>query len=379
MSDSESRKARQNSRPIALATLCVLSTLLLTPGPLSAGKIRPYYTSLETARELYKLEERLDDAEIMRDLDLVDTRIKGSDCNFKWTLYSEAREEVRMLATREKRGERLSRDEADYYDAQKLQQTEGWKDFEGCYTGRLPSFRAFVPTGIDTYRQVVDLYAELREKHSAYAFNEETLPFAIEDLKKEIKETKELPAAAIGTVTKVFRDAWRVRDRSEKRLSRGDKIELLDTIRTGSRASVRIVLNDRDEDANVGPTVINMKEMSEVTIRKFQWRLQEEEEEVWYDFLLDGVKGTLRLFSKGWGSRAAFNVRVGTSLCGIRGTDVEIEHVPELDEITYKLWHGVADIEAPSGKVTLKSLQTVVVTGGVLGAVREIEPARPPS
>ncbi len=378
MSDPESRQTRQNSRPLALAALCVLSTLLLAPGLLSAGKIRPYYTSLETARELYKLEERLDDAKIMRDLDHVDAQIKASDCNFKWVNYSEAREEVRMLATREQRGERLSPDVADYYDAQKLQQTKGWKDFESCYTGRLPSFRALIPTGIATYRAVVDLYAELREKHSAYALNEATVPFAIEDLKREIKETKELPAAAIGTVAKVFKKAWRVRGKVEKELSKGDKIELLDTIRTGFLARVRIVLNDRDEEANVGPTVINVAGMSEVTIEKFQWRLQDEEK-VWYAFMVEAVQGTLRLFSKNWGSRAAFSIRSGTSLCGIRGTDVEVEYVPELDEITYKLWHGVADIEAPSGKVTLKSLQTVMVTGGILGAVTAIEVDGPPT
>jgi hypothetical protein len=378
MSDLESREARQDSRPFILATFFILPTLLLTPGLLSAGKIRPYNTSLETARELYKLEERLDDAKIMRDLDLVDEQIKTSDCKARWVSYSEAREEVRMLAAREKGGERLSPDVADYYDAQKIKQNEGWKDFEGCYTGRLSSFTAFIPTEIATYRAVVDLYAELSEKHSAYALNEATVLFAIEDLKRVIKETKELPAAAIGTVTKVFKDAWRVRGRDETRLRRGDKIKLLDTIRTGFRAKVRIVLNDRDEEANVGPTVINAGGMSEVTIQKYQWRLQDKEKP-WYDLVLVTVRGTLRLFSKNWGSRAAFSIRSGTSLCGIRGTDVEVKYVPELDEITYKLWHGVADIKAPSGKVTLKSLQTVVVMGGVLGAVTTIESALPPS
>lgn len=43
--------------------------------------------------------------------------------------------------------------------------------------------------------------------------------------------------------------------------------------------------------------------------------------------ILDLIRGSIRAFTKGFGGRAAFSVRTGTSLCGIRGSEEVIKYL----------------------------------------------------
>jgi hypothetical protein len=81
--------------------------------------------------------------------------------------------------------------------------------------------------------------------------------------------------------------------------------------------------------------------------------------------VVDLIKGSIRAFTKGFGGQAAFDVRVGTSVCGIRGTDIKIDYLPELDEATFELYQGVVEITTPGGKVILEPGETLTVREGV--------------
>ncbi|MEM1401784.1 MAG: hypothetical protein AAGG55_00510 [Pseudomonadota bacterium] len=69
--------------------------------------------------------------------------------------------------------------------------------------------------------------------------------------------------------------------------------------------------------------------------------------------------------TKGYGKQAAFSVRTGTSLCGIRGTDVSVFFDPDADIVDYKLYEGVVEIKTPGLTTQLEAGNQLRVRGGV--------------
>lgn len=363
---------------VLTAGLVLFLSLVSPPSPLAA-KTRSYERDLETARKLYELEERLEDAELLNRLDSVDEAIVDGACREKWQAYSESTEEVEMLGARLQAGARLTPDEAQYYEDQKRAMESGWTDFKSCYTRELPRFSQYLPPGLSTYYDVVTRYDQLLEKHRGQGLVEGHIQASINQIEEEIERLESEPAS-IATVLSAFRRVEVVREGRTQPLGSGDPLFLGDVIRTGPRGRARIEWADHLIEKNAGPTVANIGGSSEVSMQAFAFKIsrlvREDPDKLWYEHALDFVRGKIRLFSKNWGSGSAFSVRVGTSLCGIRGTDIEIDYTPELDEATFTLHSGVVEIETPSGRVTLKPAQTVTVKDGVPGAVR---PAGPPS
>ncbi len=145
-------------------------------------------------------------------------------------------------------------------------------------------------------------------------------------------------------------------------LVRGQVVYVGDRIRTGPRSRARIELDDRDEAANVGPTIINIGHSSEVMISHFDRPEARGDERSAIGVLIQGI---LRALSAGWGSRSAFSVRVGTSLCGIRGTEIAVSYDAQQDSAEYWLHHGDAYLRDRHGtEFTLTPATVTTVTAG---------------
>lgn len=100
-----------------------------------------------------------------------------------------------------------------------------------------------------------------------------------------------------------------------------------DFVVTGKRARARLEFKDHQPAQNRGPTIVNIAPRSRVQIASFLRPAGDQEpaaERGWLDLL----RGSIRAFTKGWGKRSRFSIRTGTSLCGIRGTEVVAVYEP---------------------------------------------------
>jgi len=359
-----------NSPASLRAAVAGLATALLLAAAASARETPTHFErDYETAQQLHELYERLEDADTLFMLDSFDDAIVAGGCREADRAYSEALAEARKLAARKRAGESLTYDEERYYEDRLAAEGRLWKEFEDCYTEQLrrPIFRNNLPPGIHNYSTAVGAYNELREKNQWQQDGEFDAVAA--KIEQEIEDLESQPAY-IGTVTSVFRRVELSRKGSTRPLRRGDKIMLRDVISTGPRGRTRIELHDRIEEKNAGPTVVNIGSASEVEMERFH--VSFDKDKGFLDSLAEIVRGSIRAFTKGFGGRAAFSIRSGVSLCGIRGTDIEIDYQPELEEVVYRLHDGAVEIATPGGKVILEPGQALTVQGGVAGAVRPI-------
>ena len=376
VTDSRSRRTSISTLAALLLTASTALTVPLAAQQSSASivaRLRPmlsepvlaYARDFETANKLAELEERIEDATIMLLIDAADREIQTTRCRTKWDEFSEKRDQE-------------TRDE-----------------YKQCFDDEFPVLTQRLLSGVSTRDQALNFYRELQRKNADHALGEGTLNSKIAEFeaeKRELEATfpfisspslpnggKRCSSVCIGMAVSPFRRVEVKRGNRWENLNEGDDIYLSDVIRTGPRGRVRIQFADLKETERFksGPTVVNIGSSSEIQMQKYEFRFKKraaEEDRTFYENLVDFTKGTIRAFTTNWGSRAAFSVRAGTSLCGIRGTDIEIEHEPLLDETTYRLFTGVVEITAGQERRTLKAGQTVTVTGGVFGP-----PPGPPS
>lgn len=369
---SRGAEAPRRGAALAIGLLLVLAGTLLLAAAATAREIPTYFErDYETAEKLHELYEQIQDADTLFMLDSIDAAITGGGCRDEHFDYSEALAEVTKLADRKRAGEQLTYDEERYYEDEIEAEARLWKEFEDCYTAqlRLPAFASGLPPGIDSYAKAVATYDELRQERGWQ--QEGGFDAVVAQIEKKIDELESEPAY-IATVTNVFRRVEMSRKGGPfKPLNKGDQIMLRDLIRTGPKGRTRLELHDRNEEKNVGPTVVLVGNSTEFEMHDFgvHW----DEDKSFFEHLAELGRGVVRAFTKGFGARAAFSVRTGTSLCGIRGTEVEIEYVPELDEVTYKLFEGFVEVTTPGGKVTLEPGRAMTVRDGVPGPMRSLD------
>lgn len=351
----------------------LLVSVFLLPGEAPARERPTYFErDYETAEKLNELYERLEDADLLVALDFADGAIVAFGCRDEDRAYSDALAEVKMLGQRKRAGERLTHDEERRYAEQLEAEKRLWREFEDCYTEQLgqPSVAGDLPPEIDSHAAAVATYDRLREKHGWQ--RDGGFDAVAADVQEKIEELESKPPY-IATAVSVFGQVEVVRGGRARPLRREEKLLPGDVIRTSPGARVRIELHDRIETKHAGPTVLNVGSSSEFAMEKFLVRFQQGEEEGWLETVVGIVQGRIRAFTRGFVERSAFTVRTSASHCSLRGGDAEIEHRPELDETTFTVREGVAEITAPGGKVILRPGRTLTVRDGAPGPVRALE------
>ena len=154
----------------------------------------------------------------------------------------------------------------------------------------------------------------------------------------------------------------------------GYQIRKGDEIRTGPKGRARIEFADRYQELNAGPSVLNVGSDSQVAIDRFL--VNRDLDNAKRDGLVDIFKGWIRAWSKGWGGQSTFSVRTGTSLCGIRGTDVVLNYEPSTDVATYMVDHGlmVCPVNQGAESVELTESEKVTFVAGEPGLVEPLDP-----
>ncbi|MCP5276768.1 MAG: FecR domain-containing protein [Thiobacillus sp.] len=251
-----------------------------------------------------------------------------------------------------------------------------FQGFERCFDAALqrkPASVALREMGATSYRGLDAAYRKVLKEE----FNGKRIDFTAKgaDLEREINHYLGHQGGYAAILVSVFKDVQVKKGGSGEWLSarQGDLLNATDLARTGDSSRARIEFMDRFQSINSGPTVINVGINSTINLAEFKIDLRNQQR---HKGLVDLLKGAIRVFSKGWGGRAAFSVRTGTSLCGIRGTDIEIHYDPDEDRTYYKLYEGVVEISTPYERFTLRAGSSVTVTRGVRS---EIMPIAPPS
>lgn len=246
---------------------------------------------------------------------------------------------------------------ADLKEAKRLNQ-EYQQDYESCFSTLLvnPGYQQDQHLMSAYYRLQMnglssfDLYDAKRKElegslghHAASYDTAQAYLVELVDRTKSLSE--ELDDDYAGHLVSVFGDVDVFRENGWEAARQGMLLYQDSEIRTGSTGRARIELNDRVEEGNRGPTVINVGSYSQIRMEKFEVSFTDPPERTG---VLDMIRGTIRVFTKNWGLRSAFSVRTGTSLCGIRGTDVIIDYRPRSGILSYALNHGVVEISTPA-------------------------------
>lgn len=174
----------------------------------------------------------------------------------------------------------------------------------------------------------------------------------------------------IGTLTAVFSDVKIERGGGNPfDATRNAKIYLGDTIITGPKGRTRLEWKDRIDELNAGPTVINIGSNSRVYMEHYAPRFERARTASAQRGIIQLIRGTIRAATQNWGSGSAFSVRSGTSLCGIRGTEVLIEYDDATKISKHWLLHGTADLDL--GSVTRQLTPMHVVETPPEGPIKE--------
>lgn len=340
-------------RPRYLILCCLvmpLSVLAQTDQPRALEEIRA---------DIQGLSEQIDELFLWEEMQRLGNYIpNGSRCADYYRWVREKFEELNALNDQYRgRADASYRRRADILTQEK---NDAIREYQSCFASEARRSALVVDAGMTRREDFKARYDQLKSKYGEGEINRFKLPIErqIYKLQTELVEAQiwddwEMPDdgtdfdGPMATVTAVFRDVRVRRGGREQRLVRGSHIYLGDIILTGPRGRARVELNDRIDQHSAGPTVVNIGSGSEVEIAKYSRRRVDEGVVATMWRML---RGSIRAFTQGFGGRAAFSVRVGTSLCGIRGTDLSVSYDPEQGQASYLLQHGTADLYDKGGQ-----------------------------
>lgn len=307
---------------------------------------------ITTQEKLQKLEEKLFYAELMHQMETIDNKVTYGTCRRQTDALNAARDEAEtQLRIRE---------------------------FESCFNLKVTEHLQYYPelrrVGIRDYESLNRVYLQIL--HSKFNNDRDfNASKAVATLKQEIKDFKDGQDRVVAILVSVFKDVYVKQGGSTqwRMVSAGTPLLRSALVRTGDQGRARFEFVDYFHDTNSGPSAINVGSDTILQLSNFNID-REKHRKVG---ALEILKGAIRMFSEGWGGKAAFTVRTGTSLCGIRGTDIEIHYQPQDDQILYRLRKGEVQITTPYDLFLMKPGQEVSVTNGTASAIRPITTGGP--
>lgn len=348
----------------------LISVLIFLIVPL-VGLAQDGLRVVDLKNQIEEVEKQIHELELFAQMQDAATYVpKKSRC---WT-YLEMAEQTRteLKALNEKYAGRAN---AEYRrQAESLLDTNrrAVEEYRSCFGSVVgASYDKVVAAGVYRYQPFLARYNQLRDKHGDGRVEGRwsELQAKLEHLKEEVASEEPGDKTSAGTIVYVFRDAEVLREGKPIPATQGMSVFVGDEVRTGHRSRARIEWNDRCEKLNAGPTIINIGSETHLTLNES--KSQDKGDSCsGGDSLVGLIRGSLRAFTRGWGGQAAFSVRTGTSLCGIRGTEVVVSYDPAWDEAEYWLDHGDAFMVTKSGETSLKPGHVVRIKKGQLRVER---------
>lgn len=148
-----------------------------------------------------------------------------------------------------------------------------------------------------------------------------------------------------------------------------------DRVRTRDGARARLEFDDVDEANKRGPSVVNLGPDTEIAIEMYM-RLSEGDSERDKATFLGLIKGTIRTFMKHVTDNAAFRVRTGTSICGIRGTTAGSVWDPQASSGYHAVHDGMMVCTRQGVEVRITDQQQIAIGPAGSGEVEPLDEAR---
>jgi hypothetical protein len=346
----------QTTRKACQTVRCLLVVTCLLLGVSDAYAAPP----ANATEYVYRLQMNLDTvkrlkhyASLMNEMETIDRTVSGGPCATTADAYSAASKSRNTDKAR-----------------------AAFKGYELCFDAALrrsPPSHALQQMGVTTYKGLDAVYEQVLNEQ----FGGKRLTFSarVPELEQEIIALINKADLDVAIAVSLFKDVRIKRPSSGtwQAARQGDVLTRHTQLKTGDNSRARLEFLDRFVKLNSGPTIMNVGHNTLINLSDFKidWEKSLREKS-----MMELLQGAIRVFAQGWGGRAAFSVRTGTSLCGIRGTDIEIHYDPNEDRAYYKLYKGVVEISTPYEKFTLRAGSSVTVTRGVRS---EIMPIAPPS
>lgn len=336
----------------------------------------------QSCQAISKIQQQIDNMAAIQSLDAANQTIQAGVCATDWRTLRETLKDIN--AAKEAYAKNKTREMYDRQLAPKRAYDVATQNYKQCYGRALRTHSRYRNIsgrdgglGIRSYDGLQEKYAllsgDLGNYHGFHDFGARQRAQTRKKADTRIGELNGQCGAYMARTVSVFKDA-QVRPRSAGKwiwIYEGRRLYLTDEIRTGKRGRLRLELADRVESGNRGPTVINVGSNSNIRMEKFKISFTDKPQRTG---LISLIKGTVRAFTKNWGLRSAFSVRTGTSVVGIRGTDLWIAYDPNpnVDRVLYRLFSGTVRISTPGGAFDLPAGHTVSVKRGIPGEITRL-------
>ena len=348
---------RKTRMPAIIAVMLSYGMALSPAGAQSYTDQYPELLEL-TADEL---EQEIDDAKFYRVLRTSKTVI-DSDATCA-EFIRKARETDQELArlNREYRNSQPI-DYTERATAIKQQNVNAIRDYKSCFTRALQGFPVLTAKGVGSYDAHRAKSAELKETYGVHR----DLNGYIAALEQALQDLGGHDFAVRITVESATSgdDARRVQARRAGSTTwfdvrAGMELKRGDTIRTARHGRIKLNFSPASPAETSGPSIVNIGSSTEVRVDSLRVKHRIRGSVG----VMSLLRGTVRAFSRNWGSESSFTIRTGTSLCGIRGTEVAVSYDPQSGVANYTLDHGDAYAEAGGQRVNLQPRTSVAVSG----------------
>jgi hypothetical protein len=242
------------------------------------------------------------------------------------------------------------------------------RDYKTCFAEQTQYYQPLVEAKVRSYQA-----HKIKMDDLAHEYNfPKDMNVHIDYVQRALEYRKNLANDGIvGTVQSTFQ---RVEYRPGSKhggwlnVTRGLKLRKHDELRTGPRGLARIQFADHYTKGNAGPSIINVGKNTHIRIEKFVISFDDPPHS---NGVIGLIRGSLRAFTKNWGFRSSFSVRTGTSLVGIRGTELAVVYDPDTDKTDVHLDHGDAYVEVGGVQTTLQPHTSVTIQNN------RVSPPRP--
>ncbi|MFC2162673.1 hypothetical protein ACFLRF_03250 [Candidatus Altiarchaeota archaeon] len=196
-----------------------------------------------------------------------------------------------------------------------------------------------------------------------------------DDAEPDVECTPEDPGQLgkqVGTVSYISGELEIKRQGEWFKAEEGDILEVGDSFRNGLEDLARIHFFDDPEDSGEEPWVVDLSGDTNSCVQDY---IMSDDAGVPArgNTVVRILNGILHAVTKGWKQGSIFSVKAGTTICGIRGTDVVFSYQPETKETSVYVHEGTVEVnETVTGETRmLKAGQQIVIRDS---KVSEIKP-----
>lgn len=320
--------------------------------------------------EIKETKEEHKFARLAQEVQYSHANIKG-DANCSKALRLAEKYKKEMLALNQQYAGRANNEYQRRFTIAKKNNSEQLTKYRQCVSRVLFNSGKSKVIGVSTYDGLQNLTADIENRLDAKSVDDvgkyivktedylEELEAALKALGTNLRVVGTLTSVLPGVMVKPPGGHWR-----EAR--KGYVFRVNDELKTDESGRARIDFTDIDRDRNAGPTIVSIGNNSHVRIEKLSISSSGKNSS---KGVLGIIRGAIRAFTKSWGTgtKGIFSVRAGTTLVGIRGTEVNLDYNPDFDTFVAHVDHGTVDITSQSGKSTLTNREKITVKNGIAG------------